>query len=177
MRYQMIWDGALSGTSIQIIKVLMIKQITDHDFIRSFLFDDPELYDRISDDNTAELMPDKGLFDPSNSTWFGFFEDDTCKAIISATPETTITLNIHISVPKKHREGQSFKMCTEILKYIEGSCDKRYTKINAVVPIIYKDVSKFMIKLGFNMWGIERDSFLKNGSFHDRLHFTKRIEV
>lgn len=154
-----------------------IKKVTNHVFIRAFLFDDPELYDRISDDHTAELMPNKERFDPSSSIWVGYFEGDICKALISATPETTIALNIHINVPKKYRPGKSLKMCEEIIKYIEENVDRRYIKLSATVPIIYKDVSKFMLKLGFSVWGIEKESFLKNGSLIDRVHFSREIEV
>lgn len=152
-----------------------ISQILNFRFIRSFLFDDPELFDRISDDYTDAFLKDS--FDPSKSQWIGFFDGDVCKAIISTTPETSVAFNIHISVPKKHRAGQSFKMCSEILKCIENNCGERYVKINAVIPIIYKDVAKFLIKLGFSLWGIEKESFLKNGALVDRLHFSKKIGV
>lgn len=148
----------------------MIKQTKNYEMIRDMLFNDKELYDRISDDYT-----DAENWQPDKSIWIGYYENDECLALLSASDENAIVLNIHLHIPEKNRGKDSFKIGNGLVKFIEKHCDKRFVKINVKVPVIFKDSIRFSEKLGFLKEGVDRMSYIKNGKIIDRIMFGKII--
>jgi RimJ/RimL family protein N-acetyltransferase len=148
----------------------MIKEITDYDFLKKFLWDDRELFDRISDDYT-----DISAWNPIVMRWFGYFDGDECRGILSVHPESSVVFIIHIHIPKKHRGKDSIKIGSQLLKYVEQNSDEKYVKINAKIPVIYQDVARFAEKNGFEFEGIDRKSYRKNGEYYNRIIYGKII--
>lgn len=140
----------------------MIKITTDYDMIKAMLWDDQELYNRISDDFTSI-----DRWNPKLSMWLGWFEDDVCKGLLSVTEQNAIVLEIHLHVPKKYRGKDSFKIGNGIIQHLADNCDKRFVKINARIPECYKDVVRFSEKCGFDQEGLDRKSYLKNGKYYN----------
>lgn len=149
----------------------MVKKTTDYAMIEKMLKGDKELFERMSDDYTKCIK-----YDPSDSDWLGWYDGDECQALMSVHPETSIVLIVHIHIPKKFRGKDSYKMGNELLRYVETTCNERFVKINAKIPAIYMDVTKFAQKNGFMIEGIDRHSFIKNGRIYDRLILGKIIE-
>ena len=69
----------------------------------------------------------------------------------------------------------SFLIGNSLLTYLENNCHDRFVKINAKIPIFNKDVVKFAQKNGFEIEGIDRKSYVKNGQHFDRIAMGKII--
>lgn len=149
----------------------MIRQTKDYEMIKKMLIVDKELYERISDDYT-----DIEKYDPSKSDWLGWFDGDECKALLSIHEENAVVLNVHIHIPAKHRGKGSFMMGNSLLKHLEKNCLKRFVKINAKIPELYPDVIRYAEKNGFEVEGIDRKSYIRDGKIYDRFMLGKLIE-
>jgi RimJ/RimL family protein N-acetyltransferase len=144
--------------------IILIKITKDYEMIRKMLFDDKELYERISNDFTT---PER--WHPEKSEWVGWFEDGECLALLSAHEESAVCFIIHIHIPAKNRGKKSFEMGNGLLEWLIKKSDKRFVKINAKIPVINRDVIKFAEKNGFEKEGIDKKSYIKNGKYHDQV--------
>jgi len=150
---------------------MCVKIITDMEFIEQFIFGDPEMVDRLSDDYT-----DHNQFFPQFQMWVGFYEDNVFKAILSVEKVSSVVLKVHIHIPNIHRGERSFHMANVLLKWVEKHSDSRYVKINAEIPEYHKDVIRFAEKNGFKIFGVDEKSHMKNGKLHSRVFLTKPIK-
>jgi RimJ/RimL family protein N-acetyltransferase len=141
----------------------MIKKITDYKLIKKILFDDKELYDRISDDYT-----DLTKWKPESQIWYGRFLFDECVGLISCSEENSIVINIHINIPKKYRTN-SFFCGVGLLDFLLADLDKRYRKINVKIATKHPDVIRYYEKLGFVVEGIDKMSYVKDDVVYDRM--------
>lgn len=145
--------------------------VRDYDFIKKFIAGDAELIDRLSDDYTNI---DRWL--PENFMWLGYFDGDTCKGLLQVGKETETVLNVHINIPLKYRGADSFLIGNSLLMHMEKICSQRFIKINAKIPEIYSDVKRFAEKNGFEVEGIDKNSYVKNGMIYNKYILGKRIE-
>jgi len=154
----------------------VVKIVTDKGFINSFIFDDPELVDRLTDDYTVDDVERVRKGDPLTSIWVGYFGDDgVCKAMASLDKETSTIMNMHINVPKQFRDGNTYSRVIDIVEFIEKNIDKQFIKLNAKIPSKYQDVIAFAKKFGFVQYGIDKGVHLKGGKLYDRVFMSKRI--
>ncbi|GEM_PF-3666357 len=149
---------------------MIIKQTKNFKLIKKILFD-PEMFARVSDDYT-----NTDNFNPEKSEWFGCFENDQCKGLLSVHEENAVVLNIHMHIPRQFRGNDSLKIGKSLIDYLENNCDERFVKINAKIPVLFPDVIKFAKKCGFKKEGNDRKSYLKVGKYYDRIMFGKKIK-
>ena len=122
---------------------------------------DEELFERFTEDGivySGYAVPD-GLY-------LGIFKDDNIIGFWALDSETSSTIGIHCNVLKKYRE-HSMEVGTYFVDYIFRTYENIH-KLNAKIAVIYPDVYKFTKKFGFKDEGLDRLSFAKNESLHDR---------
>ena len=130
--------------------------------IRSILIDDEELLNRSMNDCTdtnARLL--------HSGVWLKWVEDDEIQALCFFREESPYALDIHIHIPKQHRGKGTIKKGAEFLKWIVGRSKGSYIKFNTKIPVIYRDVILYAMKLGFKREGTDRMSIIKNNEVLD----------
>lgn len=130
-----------------------------------YILKDAEIYARIAEDGiSAEeyVTP----FDESQR-YMMIMLDDMIIGVWSLYPVNSSTLNIHANILKDYREhGKDAGLL--ILEWFVNICPKQYQKLNAEIPVIYKDVYYFTKSFGFKDEGINRLSIKKNGIIVDQ---------
>ena len=125
------------------------------------LLSDLELFDRFTEgekDYKSFIVPD-GLY-------LGIFNDDKLIGFWALDSETGTTIGIHCNVLERHREHSM-----EVGRYFVEYAFRTYPhimKLNAKIACMYKDVYNFTKKFGFKDEGIDRLSFMKGATLHDR---------
>ena len=125
------------------------------------MLSDEELFNRYCEDGLtfdSYTVPD-GIY-------LGIFKDDTLIGFWAIDMETSSTINIHCNVLKRYRE-HSNEVGGNFADYI-FTTHKNIHKLNAKIAVIYPDVYNYTKKFGMKDEGIDRASFIKNGSLHDR---------
>ena len=125
------------------------------------LLSDPELFGRFTE---GEKDYDSYIVPPGK--YLGIFTGDKLIGFWGIESETGTTVGIHCNVLKRHR---SYSM--EVGHYFVAYMFKTYPhvmKLNAKIACMYKDVYTFTKKFGFKDEGIDRLSFMKGDTLHDR---------
>ena len=63
----------------------------------------------------------------------------------------------------------------ELLTWLIKNRGKNFIKINAKIPLLYPDVINYAKKNGFELEGIDKMSFVKNGTIYDKAILGLRI--
>jgi hypothetical protein len=130
--------------------------------IRSILIDDSEMFERSRNDFT-----DLNVNLLNGGVWLKYIEDGEIKALCFFKAESAFCLDIHIHIPKNHRGKGTIKKGSEFLKWIVNNNNANYIKFNTKIPVIYRDVILFAMKLGFKREGTDRMSIIKDGKVLD----------
>ena len=129
------------------------------------LMSDPELFDRISDDNCQS--PELNIEFGERDVIYGCFRDGVLCGVVSYNPESSVTVEVHCNFVKSKRD-----YALELVKMTVVDLFKTYksiSKVNACVPVCYPDVIGFCFKFGLITEGIDRKSILKGGKLLDRM--------
>lgn len=125
------------------------------------LLSDEDLFNRFTEgeqDYKTYIVPD--------GVYLGIFKDDKIIGFWALDSETGTTIGIHCNVLERHRE-HSTEVGTYFLDYIFRTYPHIH-KLNAKIATLYSDVYSFTKKFGFKDEGIDRMSFKKGDSLHDR---------
>ena len=134
----------------------------DMDYIRSVMFDD-EMFERASDDfmvKNDDLLR-KGV-------WLKITDSGTNYGLSAVRPVSSSVVNVHIHIPQKNRGEKTVQAGKAVLNWIVNNSKSNFSKINTQIPIIYRDVIIYALKLGFKKEGVNRYSVLKKGSWVDQ---------
>lgn len=145
---------------------MKLKEIKNLDLVEKFISDDPELWDRISEDGQKKeefkLSPNPYFW------WIGCFNKrGVLVGIFWLHHLSNVSLQIHIHIKKEYRKDFAYECGREIIKYFVKNF-KSYKKLIAEIPVINADVIKFTQKFGFKFEGINRLSVEKNGNIIDQ---------
>lgn len=116
----------------------------------------------------AEDGQDPGDYTPDvqGSCWLAMRDDDELVALYQLQQRNAVTLEIHAQVLHQHRKEYSGATGKAALQWILDNTDAE--KVIAWVPEIYPNVRSFTESQGFQIEGVNRKSYLKNGKLHDQ---------
>lgn len=140
-----------------------IKTISTDEAIE--LMSDPELFERIGNDNCKD--PKLNISFGDRDIIYGCYHNDVLSGVVSYKPESSITVDVHCNFIQSKRDH-----ALELVKMTGRDLFKTYgtiAKVNACVPVCYPDVIGFCLKLGLIIEGIDRKSILKGGKLLDRM--------
>jgi len=148
---------------------LKLKEIKNLDLVETFIKDDPELWERVSEDgNKKEDF--RIVYNPM-FWWIGCYNK---KGIIVGVfwmhHINNTTIQVHAHVRKEYRLDYAFECGKNMIKYFLNEF-KMYDKMIAEIPEIYKDVIHFTLKFGFKEEGINRLSYKKDNKVINQHRF------
>ncbi len=119
---------------------------------------DKELKERTlqDHDNIATL--------PNNALYIGFYIGDYLIGFTSIKAINRHVMEVHINIKKKYR-GYAYIFSNKILSNLFS--DPEINRIESSIPDVRKDVLIIVHKLGFIIEGVKRQSFLKDGEWHN----------
>ena len=122
------------------------------------------------------LSDNDGEFEPrvdSLNGWVIVRDYDKIQGIVYIEQQTTTTAMFHPYLLGKKGNGR--KMIKSVLKWLLNT---KIYKVNISIPMIYQSTINTAKKIGFIDEGINRQSFFKDGKYHDQQLFgLTRIEI
>lgn len=135
-------------------------ELTSLDDINKIILD-PSVQDDISDDPTKGSV----IQSLSNYEWIGVVEDGQIQGLFVLITLNSISVEIHTCLLPSLRGSKAFQAGELILNLIF----KNYEKVISWVPENNRKAKLFSLRLGFQVEGINRASFLKNGKLQDQI--------
>ena len=129
-----------------------------------FIFKDAEIFDRISED--GHTVDNFDIPFDGKHLYMMIMLDDLAVGVWCLYPANKSTMNIHCNILQDYRK-HGMAASKLIIEWFLESCPKQYCKLNAEIPVIYKDVYHFSLNNGLIKEGINRKSILKNGELVD----------
>lgn len=128
---------------------------------------EPELWERISADGLR--VEDFELTFRPGVSYVGLFDASVLFGILILHEEQEYTYEAHINIQQEFRKDYSAKAGRLCMQYIAWQTS--ILKVNAQVPAVYKDVSKWLKKIGLSYEGLNRHSIMKGGKLVDQLRY------
>ena len=126
----------------------------------------PDMWATVAEDG---IEPGDYAPDVQNAYYVLVRDGDELIAMYIFRQRGAVTFEIHAQVLHQHRKEYSGATCRAALQWILDETD--VAKIIAWVPEIYPNVRNFAVSQGFQVEGINRKSYLKNGELHDQWLF------
>jgi RimJ/RimL family protein N-acetyltransferase len=124
---------------------------------------EPEIWDRASEDGIDQETWYPGT--DGFSIWLLCVEDNTPIGVILLHTDNSTTLKMHPYLRKAHRT-RGRDMMKEFYEWVLENTEDRINKINVSIPENDKRVINFAKKVGFKKEGLNRDSYMKNGTIY-----------
>lgn len=124
----------------------------------------PEIWETIAEDGQD---PDKYDCDVDGECWLLMVDGDDVVGLYNIHGINSIQCQIHAHVLPEHRKKHSYETGVLALKWLHEN-EPSYQKLIAFVPVIYENVKKFTCQFGFQVEGLNRKSYLKNGKVVDQ---------
>lgn len=134
------------------------------DLVRSIMLR-PEILATVAEDgqDPADYQPDV-----EGDCWLVMTApDDVLVGLYCLDARNAVTVEIHAQVLPEHRKVYSKATGEAALGWILENMPECH-KVTASVPAIYPNVLKFTTQFGFQVEGVNRLSYLKNGKIHDQ---------
>jgi len=141
---------------------MVVFECYDVDIVRAILTH-PDIYDRIAEDGTAaakDYYPDM-----TDGVYLVGADGDDLVGLMAYEPINGVTWECHVQVLPKHRKTLADEFAQTALRW---AFDMGCEKIVAQIPVLYPNVRDFGIKHGFEVEGINRKSYMKNGQLYDQ---------
>lgn len=139
--------------------VIITSELIDPEEAVSILTD-PEVYDRIKDDEFPEEPPtDRNVWPPPESIYYGGFVDGEL-ASVSIVHPTENGGQFHFQVLKPYREHKR-ELLRQALEYY------RDWNLWCEIPDLYPGVLKLAKEFGFREVEVLSDHYVKNGQRYD----------
>lgn len=141
---------------------VLVARCYDCDVVRAILTH-PDIYDRIAEDGT----PLREDFIPSmiGAAYVVGIVGAEPIGIVMYHPINVITWECHVQVLPEYRAEFAKEFAQ---KAIQWAWDMGVQKLVAQIPFLYPNVRDFGLNVGFEVEGINRKSYLKNGQLHDQ---------
>lgn len=124
------------------------------------------MWSRCSDDY---MVRSRDLLERINCVWLRCCYNGENVGLASVRAKGNSVASVHIYIPAENRGKISLLCGRAILAWIANNADDRIVKINTKIPVVYKDVIGFAVRLGFKKEGIDRKSVVKNGMLIDKV--------
>ena len=140
---------------------MIASRIHDAKVVKSILLR-PEILATIAEDGAADVEPDM-----ERNIWLLMKSGETEVGLYQIERINGITAQIHANVLPEHRKPHSKATGTAALDWVMMHLPEIH-KIIAVIPVLYPNVRDFTLSFGFQVEGVNRQSYLKNGTIHDQ---------
>jgi len=140
---------------------LDVERTNDADLVISVMTQ-PSMWATVAEDGQD---PDDYTPDMVGVCWIVMWCGLELIALYSLDQINAVTLEIHAQVLPEHRKGYSRATGKAALQWIVDHTDCQ--KVIAWVPALYPNVRDFTVSQGFQIEGVSRKSYLKNGELHD----------
>lgn len=134
-------------------------QLTSLDEINSII-----LNQAVQDDISDDLSKDHKVTSLSNHEWIGVADNDQLQGLFLLIKHNSISIEIHTCLLPTLRGSKAIEAGKLILNLIF----QKYEKVISWIPEHNRKAKLFSIRLGFEIEGINRASFLKNGKIYDQ---------
>lgn len=141
---------------------VLVAQCYDCDVVRAILTH-PDIYDRIAEDGT----PPREDYIPSmiGMAYVVGIVGAEPMGIMVYHPINGVTWECHVQVLPDYRKEFADEFSKKALGW---AWDMGVQKIVAQIPFLYPNVRDFGLRHGFEVEGINRKSYMKNGQLHDQ---------
>ncbi len=143
--------------------MIEVFKITDIPTILSVLTD-PDIFATISEDG---IKPEDLKIDVDSQCWLAMVSSSKFLGLYNLKPLSGVCLDIHAHVLPEFRKEHSKETGRAALQWIYANAPK-YHKVEARIPVCYKNVRDFTCSFGFKEEGLSRLSYRKNGMLHDQ---------
>lgn len=123
------------------------------------------LNQHVQDDISDDLTKNQAVQSLKNYEWIGVVDDDQLQGLFVLISQNSISVEIHTCLLPSMRGSKAFRAGELILNLIF----KNYEKVISWVPENNRKAKLFSLLLGFQVEGINRASFLKNGKLQDQI--------
>lgn len=141
---------------------MLVERCYDMDVVRAILTH-PDIYDRIAEDGT--LPREEYIPDIVGAAYIIGLQDSIPFAVMIYHPINGVTWECHVQVLPDFRKEFADEFSQKALQW---AWDMGVNKIVAQIPFLYPNVKDFGLRHGFEIEGINRQSYLKNGQIHDQ---------
>ena len=142
---------------------MIIERTRDIDLINTIMFDD-DIFDTVSEDGATK---DRQRFDVYNEYWLKVLVNNELVGLYNLHHTNKSTLEAHVHILKKFRGEHSVNSILKVYEWLVENCGSEVVKFISNIPVIYPNVLRFCLSNGFKHEGVNRKSYLKNGSIHD----------
>lgn len=141
-----------------------------------WILKDDEMFPRIAEDGILPEDFEIPMLD--SSCYWLMLNEGVVIGVWCFYPVNSSTLNVHANILKEHRE-HSKATSDLVLNWFADHAPAQYVKLNAEIPVVYKDVYNFTKKVGFTDEGTNRASIMKGGVLVDqhRLGLTRKEAI
>ena len=123
----------------------------------------PSLWATVAEDGQN---PDDFKADCDGQCWLLMMAGDDIVGMYNLHSINRVTVQIHAHVLPEFRKKHSYDTGLAALQWIIDKTD--YQKVVATIPVIYENVKRFTCSFGFQVEGINRESYLKHGDIVDQ---------
>lgn len=141
---------------------MIVTRCYDVDVIRSIM-SHPDIYDRIAEDGTPErqdFIPDMISF-----AYLAGVVNAEPIGVFVLHPVNGVTWECHVQVLPEYRKDYAHEFGEKCVEYC---WELGVSKLVAQIPFLYPNVKDFALRQGFELEGINRKSYLKNGQLYDQ---------
>jgi RimJ/RimL family protein N-acetyltransferase len=142
---------------------LLIERTFNADLVKRVLTL-PEMWRTIAEDG---VEPEDFEPDMNGELWLAIWDDMEIIGVFNLHSWTRTNAQIHAHVIPNHRKKYSKKAGGVALRYIYDKYPM-INKINAVIPVIYRNVRNFTEGFGFRLEGVNKLSYTKGGNVIDQ---------
>lgn len=140
---------------------MIIRRTFDPEEIKTIICDE-WIYDRVSEDFTPEAHE----FEPPVRRDHTYLVDEELNGLFILHPINSITQEVHVHVLDREK---AMEFGEAVINWAWSNM--KFNKMVAQIPEIYPDVARFAEKNGFVKEGVNRQSYLKNGTIHDQYYY------
>ena len=145
---------------------ISVKRSYDADEIKS-VFTHPDIWATIAEDNQ---QPESFLPDAVRDVYMGVYVDGGLIGFYAFKVLNSAELDIHAQILPEHRKKHALASGKAILDWFKNDAPSRFVKLTAQVPFKYPNVKNFALAIGFQIEGVNRQSYRKDGVIYDQWH-------
>lgn len=130
----------------------------------------PQLIKETMEDDAPVIMD----ADVINKIFLAVYDENEVIGMARLCPDTRNSYEAHIKILPQHRGGKAIMAGEHLWRWIQENLPD--CVIYSKVPRCCKNVTAFLEKFDFAMTGIIPNAWLKNGSLHDVLIYTREVK-
>lgn len=143
---------------------MIIERTFDYELVDSILTH-PEIYKTIAPDHAPSPKEFKATRHESVLYLIGTSEKGVV-GLFTLKPKNRYVYHGHVQVLPEMRKEYSIEFGESLRVWIEKNTIIK--RVSAEIPHLYPNVKDFALKMGFEIEGINRKSYLKHGELHDQ---------